>query len=658
MDPVNLYNVDHFLANVTSNMLLKKESSMPHQTPWGPIGYPTYKRTYARPLDDQHHQTEEYPDTIQRVVQACNEQLKCGFDQKEQNELSNILLQLKGSVAGRFLWQLGTRTVDDLGLLSLQNCAGVVVDDIVRPFTWTFDALMLGSGVGFNIQRQYVNKLPKMGHTSLKVTHLVDGTEADFIVPDSREGWVQLLEHVMTRAVAGGKFSYSTELIRPYGTPIKGFGGTASGPEPLVTGIQRVVEVLNSRRGQALRPVDCLDIMNIIGKIVVAGNVRRTAMIALGDPDDLEYLEAKRWDLYDIPSWRAMSNNSVVCSSIDELPDEFWEGYKGNGEPYGMINIELSKKIGRAGDTRYPDPTVVVYNPCAEQSLANFETCCLAEVFLPNITSLKEFKKVLSYLYVICKNSLNLPCHHSETEAQVHANQRMGIGLTGVAQCTAEQLSWLDKGYKFLRDLDKGYSAKRGWPESVKLTTIKPSGTLSLLPGVTPGAHPGFAQYHIRRIRMAKGCALELQARECGYPVEPVRNFDGSEDPRTVVVEFPCEFPAHTRFAEESSAIDQLEFVKFLQKHWSDNAVSCTIYYRLEELDAIKAWLSENYTTNVKSVSFLLHSGHGFDQAPLEEISKEEYEQRLAAVRPITSVEVSEQDMEIEECAGGACPVK
>ena len=185
-----------------------------------------------------------------------------------------------------------------------------------------------------------------------------------------------------------------------------------------------------------------------------------------------------------------MSNNSVVCDDIGKLPEEFWDGYKGNGEPYGLINLTASRRQGRTGDLQYPDPDVMGFNPCAEQSLANFETCCLAEVYLPNIDTYEELRKVLRYLYRVNKHSLSIPCSLKETEDIVHRNMRMGIGVTGYLQATEEQKSWLDKAYTYLRAYDKEYSAQHGFPPSIKLTTVKPSGTLSLLAGVTPGAHP------------------------------------------------------------------------------------------------------------------------------------------------------------------------
>jgi adenosylcobalamin-dependent ribonucleoside-triphosphate reductase len=630
---------------------------METKTPWGPLGYITYKRTYARKLDNKTDQTEEFENTVDRIIKATDTQLKVGFSAKEKLRLREIMLSLKGIVAGRFLWQLGTKTVDKLGLASLQNCAVTLVDHPIRPFTWAMDMLMLGSGVGYNIQREYVYALPKV--KKAKVVRM-DTQDADFIVPDTREGWVELLEKTLTTHFITGKgFSFSTICVRGKGTPIKGFGGVASGPEELCWGIEQISKLLNERAGKKARPIDCLDIMNIIGYIVVAGNVRRSAQIAIGDMDDLQYLNAKRWDLGNIPNWRAMSNNSIVCNDMNLLPEQFWNGYEGNGEPYGLINLGLARTVGRTGDTSRPDPEVIGFNPCAEQSLADKETCCLAEIFLPNIETKEELLEVATYLYRINKHSLALDCHHEETAKIVHKNMRMGIGVTGYLQATKEQRSWLRETYSKIREFDAAYSKAHGFPESVKLTTVKPSGTLSLLAGTTPGAHPGYSRYHIRRIRMASSSPLVQVCRQHGYDVEFQKNFDGTNDNNTVVVSFPCSFPEQTVLAHDVSALDQLEVVKELQANWSDNSVSCTVYYRKEELPQIKQWLKENYNNNLKTVSFLLHNEHGFKQAPLEEITKSQYDEMVSRTKPITSCEIKEEDIQDSfECVGGVCPVK
>src|SRR5690606_15721 len=193
-----------------------------------------------------------------------------------------------------------------------------------------------------------------------------DAASADFIVPDTREGWGKLLEYTLRAAFSKQdkrSFTYSTQLVRGSGAQIRGFGGTASGPEILCEGIGQIAEVLEARIGKQLRPIDCLDIMNIIGSIVVAGNVRRSAQIALGDMDDFQYLRSKRWDLGNVPNWRSNSNNSVVCNDFDLLPDEIWKGYMGNGEPFGLINLKLARMVGRTGEKQYPDKEVIGFNP-------------------------------------------------------------------------------------------------------------------------------------------------------------------------------------------------------------------------------------------------------------------------------------------------------
>lgn len=761
--------------------------------PFSTVGYLTYKRTYSRKLDDDSGKTEEFHQSIIRVIDAAETQLGCGFTSEERQRIFDYMYNLKGSVAGRFLWQLGTHTVDTLGLASLQNCAATLVDHPVRPFTWAMDLLMLGAGCGYNIQREHVNKIPKV-NKGFVAPQRVDNASADFIVPDTREGWVQLLGKTLKAAfIAREKksFTYSTQLVRGRGAPIKGFGGVASGAEDLCNGIDKISAVLAAREGRKVRPIDCLDIMNIIGEVVVAGNVRRSAQLAIGDCDDVEFLLAKRWDIGSIPSWRAMSNNSVACDDINDLHDFFWETYKGNSEPYGLINMRLSRECGRIGDVQYPDPRVVAYNPCvsgdtlvltdqgfvridgmldqsvnvwngfefsettpkitgtnqemltvtlndgnylrctkyhtwvledgtrilaqnlqvgdalldhcypdgsfisglkvssivesgieetvycftellrgqgcfkgivtgqcAEQSLEEFETCCLAEIFLSRFSSKEELLDAVKLFYRINKHSLALPCHHPETQKVVNDNMRMGIGVTGYMEATKQQIGWLSDVYEELRKFDVEYSALHGFPVSIKLTTCKPSGTLSLLPGVTPGAHPAYARYMIRRIRLSSDSPLVQVCKDHGYPVEFQLQLDGGVDHSTVVVSFPFRYSDNAVLAAETTAIDQLKVVKQIQTLWSDNSVSCTVYYKPEELPEIKKYLKRNYATHHKTLSFLLHQEHGFKQAPFEEITKEQYDDLVATTRIITSVDGVVDFEGDNECISGSCPIK
>lgn len=278
---------------------------------------------------------------------------------------------------------------------------------------------------------------------------------------------------------------------------------------------------------------------------------------------------------------------------------------------------------------------------------------------MPNIETKKELIDVAKLLYKVNKHSLALHDTASpETQKIVNKNMRMGIGVTGYLQATDKQRGWLSDCYEELRKFDVEYSEKNGFPTSIKLTTCKPSGTLSLLPGVTPGVHPGYAQHMIRRISIASDHPLVDVCREHGYPIEYRRNFDKTDDHSTVIVEFPFAFPEGTVLAKDVSALDQLEWVKKLQTEWSDNSVSCTVYYRAGELDEIKSYLKKHYNKGFKSLSFLLHNEHGFDQAPLEEITEQEYNKRIKKVKLITQFAGDLELDEDAECAGGMCPVR
>lgn len=645
----------HYIEYKTKRELSRSTYNKMPDVPiaWGPLGYITYKRTYSR--------NEEFPDTVKRILDGCQKQLKCNFTNKELKTIYTKMCEMKCLVAGRFLWQLGTKTVDKLGLMSLQNCAFVAMDNYMA-FCWIFDILMLGTGVGFSVQKEHIDKLPNFTTKNISITRL-DTKDADFIIPDSREGWVSLLEKLLEAFFIKGKsFTYSTVLIRSKGSKINGFGGVASGPEELCKGIEQIQTIFNKRRPDLrLTSVDVLDIVNIIASVVVAGNVRRSALICIGDHNDDDYLNAKRWDLGNIPNWRCMSNNSIACDDYSQLSEQFWNGYNGNGEPYGLVNLALSRQCGRLGETQYPDPTVKGFNPCGEITLSNYETCCLGEIILSNIGSKDELLEICKLLYRICKHSLMLDSHHSETTEIIHKNYRIGLGITGYMQCSAEQKSWLSGAYTFIREYDEAYSLYMNVNPSIKLTTVKPSGTLSLLAGVTPGCHPGIYGYFIRRIRLSSSDTKLLDlCRAHGYKIEYQLNFDGTNDVNTQIVEFPCRYPAGTVLAKDMNAIDQLNTIVELQTNWSDNAVSVTVYYRKEELPAIKEWLKQNYNTKIKSVSFLLHNDHGFKQAPYEEITEEQYNEMIKHVKPFNNSDINPMsDFDaISDCAGGSCPIR
>ena len=625
--------------------------------PWGfgGLGEVVYLRTYSRKVEGTDR-SETWVETIKRIIDGAIE-IGVPFTQKEAEALFDHMFNLRCSVSGRALWQLGTPLVKKFSGTSLNNCFFTNIEKI-EDFELLFDYLMLGGGVGFSVERSKIHDLPKVK----KVDHITaeKTNDADFIVPDSRQGWRELLHKVLeSYFVTGKSFTYSTLLIREFGTPLKTFGGTASGSGALVEGIADICKVLDQRIGKKLRSIDVLDICNIIGRIVVSGSSRRSAQIAIGDPDDMLFIRAKNWGSGNVPAWRANSNNSIYADSYDEIASEFWKGYDGTGEPYGLLNRKLARTHGRLGE-KMPDPTIEGFNPCAEIALADGESCNLATIFLPNVESLKQFMEISRLLYMVQKQITRLSYPYEKTNTIVHKNARLGQSVTGILQCTEVQVGWLKTAYEYLRALDADYSREHGFPESVRLTTVQPSGTLSLLPGVTPGIHPAFAQYYTRRVRFSSVDPLVDACRKRGYKVTWDMGLDGREDHSRYVVEFPCKSPEGAVLAANMTAIEQLEWVKKMQAEWADNAVSVTVYYRKEELPAIQEWLGKNYDKSVKSVSFLLHVDHNFPLPPYEEITKEEYEKTVSKLNlsvPLQQIS-SDLSIELDDCATGACPIR
>jgi hypothetical protein len=644
-----------YVNSLNSSFIEKYRGKQPN---WGPLGYVVYKRTYARLTDSG--ETEEWWQTVARCCQGI---LDIGgiFTSEEIQQLYDYVFNLRCCFSGRALWQLGTSNIHRIGADSLQNCWHVAITEL-HSFCFTFNQLMLGGGVGFNIQPEFVYELPTVKYGVSVVR--VDENDVDFIVPDNREGWVELLRKTLRCFFETGKnLKYSTVCIRSKGRPISSFGGTASGSENLVQGISKIVGIMQSRVGRKLRPIDCLDILNIIGDIVVAGNVRRSAELALGSPDDNLFLTAKSWDKFSVPNWRGMSNNSVACNDVRELPETFWENYSGTGEPYGLINLDLCRTYGRLDDVQHsrPDTGVTGTNPCGEVPLEPYEACNLFELFTPNLNSMDELITAAILGYKVCKTISCYPCSDNKVNEVVSRNHRLGIGLTGILQSQwVRKPQKLTTVYRAIEEEDTQYSRLLGTGTSIKLTTVKPSGTLSLLPGVTPGIHPAFAEYYVRRIRFSSNDPIVKMCRESGYPIEPKINEDGSRNLETMIISFPIKTPTGTILAKDVSVIDQLKFQELAQVYWSDNSVSATCYYHKGEIPQIREYLTENYNTSIKSVSFLLHSGHGFTQAPYEEITKEQYAEMESAIKSIYSIVDSEERnlQENLECSSGFCPVR
>lgn len=614
---------------------------------WSNLAKIVYKRTYSR-------DGETWADTVERVIRGNTEKF-IGTDALEDGEIERLryyMLNRKALPAGRGLWFSGTDSQKDIGGMGLNNCAFLTADSYEK-FVIAQDYLMLGSGVGMSVEHKYVSKLPKV-KKNVMIFH-EKTNDADFIVPDSREGWCKLTSKVLeSYFLTGESFTYSTICLRDSGEPIKRFGGKASGSVPLVNFVSKLCSILSNREGLHIRPIDAVDIVCSIGEMVISGNVRRSAIIVIGDCWDKEYLKAKRWDLGLLPSQRAMANFSVVCDDVDDLHPLFWKTYE-NGEPFGIVNIKAIKKYGRMGEKRL-DQAIGV-NPCAEICLEDGEVCNLQEIFLPNLDSEEEFLEAARLMFRWGKRVSCESYHNELTDNVVKKNRRIGVSITGCLQSPLFNEKSLNKVYEHIQKEDEKYSSILKVNRSIRTTTIKPSGTLSLLGDVTAGIHPAYSRYYIRRVRFASNDELLPILKSAGHPVEPVIRLDGTLDHNTVVVSFFCESGEKTPVADEDwNTAKQLDILKFAQKYWSDNSVSVTVYYDKSNIKEIKDWLKENLS-EIKTISFLANE-HGFKQAPIEAITKEEYDKYIKIIKPIKEEDINVGDLESLECSKGACPVK
>lgn len=627
-----------------------------YPVPWGysGLGEMVYARTYSRPRWEEGPK-ESWSDTIVRVVngaQAINSRLT----EDETYRLAQYMLDLKGTVSGRGLWQFGTPLVELVGGGSLLNCSVTPIHDLPA----LMDMLMLGTGVGFSVERQYVYEMPRVKYLDQAIRH-ERRFDADLIVSDKREGWSDLLYRILDAYLVTGKgFSWSTIVLRSAGSPLKTFGGTSSGPQVLIDGIAEMLRILESRAGKKLRSIDTFDLACIVGGIVKAGNARRSALLAQGDPDDHLYLKAKNWASGNVPAYRGNVNVSIAADSAAELPASYWKsGWSGDGEIHGLLNLGMARNFGRTGE-RANDRKVITTNPCGEVFLEPYETCNLATLYMPNIASYDEFIDISQILYKIQKATALWPHQNPHTQAVQRRNLRLGQSVTGIAQGTDEQLDWLSDAYVNLKRYDEQWSSVIGVKPSIKLTAIQPSGTLSLLPGVTPGVHAAQARHYIRRVRFGADDPLVAVARKRGYVVQPDENIDGTLNHQQQVVDFPAMAPDNAVVMEDMTAVRQLELTARMQAEWADNAVSVTVNYRDEEVGEIKAWIEEHYEHRLKSVSFLRHADHGFALPPYETIDRATYESLVAGIDlsvPLNPNDTS-NELSFDDCEGGACPVR
>lgn len=611
------------------------------------LGELTFLRTYSNLNSDGTK--ERWLDTCVRVTNgtysiqkshAKNNKLEWN-DQKGQSsakEFFDRMFNLKWTPPGRGLEKMGSKQVMDGNSASLQNCAVISTGDIDRHdpgavFQWAMLALMYGVGVGADMLGAKKN---------IEIRERVGDVEV-FVVPDSREGWAEslrLLINSYLRHNAPVSFDYS--LIRPKGTPLKTFGGLASGPETLVMLHDRLESIFEKRVGRTLDSETIVDIFNMIGACVIAGSTRRSAEIMLGDYDDTAFLDLKNSSVYPErnsydpknPGWAWASNNSINVP-VGADYEQYLDLIVNNGEP-GFVWLDVAKSRGRMMDSPDDkDRRVVGFNPCSEQPLESQEMCTLVTVHLQNAESKEDFLRTLKFAFLYAKTVTLVPTPWTKTNSVMQRNRRIGLSLTGITDVIDERglpeiLEWMDAGYQEVRRLDKIYSEWLCVRESNRVTTIKPEGTVSLLSGASPGIHwgPG-GRYYMRAIRFGGSDKMIPLFRAAGYKIE--KDLVGHD---TYVVYFPVKSNAH-RSEREVSVFEKIGLAAKAQHYWSDNGVSVTVSFDKETEKHLLVPALRLHEGSLKAVSFLPMSNEAYPQQPYTQITEDEYNSYAGSIKKI-----------------------
>lgn len=608
------------------------------------LGELTYLTKYSRIKDDG--MKERWHETCRRVVEGTYSILKdhCKYQntpwnsnkaQRSAEDAYERLFTFKWTPPGRGLWMMGTEFVSVNGSAALQNCAFLSTEHLgvrnpTRPFVRLMEMSMLGIGVGFDTRGagKLVIQEPK-------------GEKVFYTVEDSREGWCRSTELVLESYLRPdrGHVVNDYTLVREAGSQIVGFGGKAAGPEPLIKLHDALHGLLGGRAGQLLTSSDIVDIENLIGKCVVAGNVRRSAEIAFGEADDQDFLDLKSWELnperMGADGWGHLSNNSIFAE-VGGNYDHLVERIASNGEP-GLNYLDLARQYGRLIDPpNNKDYRALGANPCAEQTLEDNECCTLVETYPIHHESAADFKRTIKVAYLYAKSVTLLPTHWPETNEVMTRNRRIGTSMSGIVQFAekygwTELRTWCNAAYEEVTSRDVQYSEWLGVRESIKTTSVKPSGTVSLLAGVTPGVHwPVANDNYIRRQRFRINDPVLAVIAAAGYDAEP----DFMDPDHTMVVAFPTSGP-HVRSERDVSVWEKVALAVLMQRYWADNQVSATFTFKPDEKEQIGAILRA-FDGQLKSLSFLpIQDGTGYRQLPYEQITVEEFAAMRKDVQPV-----------------------
>lgn len=621
-----------------------------------------HKSRYARYLPDENRR-EHWEETVARYVNFMKEHLASNYNYKNDEvfqEVYDYIVDMRVMPSMRAMMTAGKALARDN--TAGYNCSYMPVDD-PKAFDECMHILMNGTGVGFSVERQYINKLPE-------IPEQMFDSDTTIVVKDSKEGWSKALRMLIALLYTGEIPKWDTTKVRPAGSPLKTFGGRSSGPGPLNELFKFVIRIFTNAKGRKLTSLECHDIMCKIAEVVVVGGVRRSAMISLSNLSDDRMRNAKSGAWWEANVQRALSNNSAVYTEKPEVGmflEEWLSLYQSKSGERGIFSREASQKVAKKSGRRDFNQDFGT-NPCSEIILRPYQFCNLTEVVVrENDTEETLAKKVriATILGTFQSTLTNFPYLRKIWQKNTEEERLLGVSLTGIYDSKllndykdAKLPGRLEKLRQVAIDVNKELAEKLGIPVSAAITAVKPSGTVSQLVDAASGIHPRHDPYYFRRVRSDIKDPLTKHLITAGIPNEP----DVTKPDSTVVFTFPKKAPEDATMRGNVSAIDHLELWLKYQRHWCEHKPSVTISVKEEEWPTVGAWVWEHFD-EMSGVSFLPYDGGTYRQAPYETVTKEQYEELLSKMPTnIDWSDLVEREDNVEgvqtlACTAGNCEI-
>ena len=596
-----------------------------------PTDYQNFIATsrYARWLDDKGRR-ETWGETVSRYVDYMHNKVK--FSKQDKDDIEQAILGLEVMPSMRALMTAGEAL--DRDNTAGYNCSYLPVDD-PKSFDEAMYILLCGTGVGFSVEREYINKLPDVPEKLFK-------SDTTIVVKDSKEGWAKGLRQLIALLYAGEIPTYNVSKVRPAGARLKTFGGRASGPAPLVDLFNFTINLFTNNAGKKLTSYDCHSLMCKIGEVVVVGGVRRSAMISLSNLSDIRMRQAKSGQWWDTAPHMALSNNSV---SYTDKPDaetfmrEWTSLIESKSGERGIFNRVAAKKQAAKNGRRDADHEFGC-NPCSEIILRPYQFCNLTEVIIRATDTLADLKRKVRIATILGTAQATLtkfPYLRKIWSTNTEEERLLGVSLTGIMdnQLTNGRQEFISHEGKLSTilpmlkqeavDTNKEYAKKWKMPQSVAITCVKPSGTVSQLCDSASGIHARHSDYYIRTVRGDNKDPLTQFMIDQGIPSEP----DVMKPDSTTVFSFPMKSPEGCVTRNDMTAVEQLEMWMAYQESWCEHKPSCTVSVRDHEWMDVGAFVYKHFDA-MSGVSFLPHFDHVYQQAPYQECDKGEYNDMLA----------------------------